>query len=98
MRYVVRIDGMPGPRGRVITPYPTRGAAELALEQELAWLGAHGATVIGDAAGSYVAAYEADHRTVILRLALEPATETIEARAAEAMRPPIYAGKRVMSV
>ncbi len=73
MQYHIRVDGESGPRGCVITPYATRAAAALALEQELARLRARGATVAGDAWRGYIAAYESDGAPTILHLALEQA-------------------------
>ena len=73
MRYLVRVDGEPGPRGRRSTLYPTQAAAALALEQELVRLRARGAVIMGDPTRDYLVAYTADGPPTILRLAVEHA-------------------------
>ena len=73
MRYLVRVDGEPGPRGCRSTPYPTDAAAALAVEQELARLRARGAIIMGDPRRGYIVAYTPDSPPTILHLAREQA-------------------------
>jgi hypothetical protein len=73
MRYLVRVDGEPGPRGGRSTTYPTQAAAALALEQELARLRACGAVIVGDPTRDCIVAYTPDGPLTILRLAPDQA-------------------------
>ena len=73
MRYLVRVDGEPGPRGRTITSHRSYAAARLTLDHDLMRLRALGATVAGDARHGYIAAHQRDGVPAILRLAVEQA-------------------------
>ncbi len=73
MRYLVRVDGEPGPRGCMSTPHRSNAAARIALEQELARLRARGAAIVGDPRRGYIVAYTSDGPPMILRLVPEQA-------------------------
>ncbi len=66
-RYAVTAEG---PDTRLITEYPTRAEAVLALEREIDRLQAGGATIEGDLASGYTARWEAYGQPVSLRLTL----------------------------
>ena len=66
-RYAITAEG---PDTRLITEYPSRAAAVLALEREIDRLQAGGATIEGDLASGYTARWEAYGQRVSLRLTL----------------------------
>ncbi len=66
-RYAITAEG---PDTRLITEYPTRAEAVLALEREVDHLQAGGATIEGDLASGYTARWAAYSQQVSVRLTL----------------------------